>query len=135
MQIYGNFSTCKLFSAVFSKKTPFPHFYFIPALYFTLTKRQISAQTLDFFLIFDDFKCKNLKKICFLKISDLRRGGKKKSHRAKKKIIGALEIDAVRWFRRMQSALSDRRRDHANHRDDKIREYSFRSRAPVWRAA
>lgn len=78
MQIYDNFSTCKLFATVFSKKTPFPHFYFTSLHTFPLGIRQRKRKTRYVFFIFQGKKCKNHKKSRLLKIFRFKTGVEKK---------------------------------------------------------
>jgi len=98
MQIYGNFSTCKLFSAVFSKKTPLPQFYFTKRRFCILPRLQNSGSTLDIFLIFQHIICKtskfseHLAKFCF------RTPAEKKVTFQKNFFSPAMEIAASRWF-------------------------------------
>jgi hypothetical protein len=92
MQIYGKFSTCKLFSAVFSKKNAVPSFLFYLSPQIILTKRQNYPTTLDIFLIFKHFTCKILKKYCFFKNFGIKTRRKKKVTEGQKKINPVVEI-------------------------------------------
>lgn len=113
MQIYGNFFTCKLFSAVFSKKTPLLRFYLPFPGNFVLIKIKIPTRTLDIFLIFQRFNGKNLKKATFFENFRILTPAKKKVTAGEKNFIAAVEIVLQRWFQRRQNAQEGRPDDHA----------------------
>lgn len=117
MQIYGIFFTCKLFSAVFSKKTPLIHFYLPFPGIFVLTKIKTTPSTLDVFLIFHRFNGKKSKKAVFFENFIILTAAKKKVTTEKKFFIAAAEIVLRRWFRRRQNAREGRPDGRAGRRD------------------